>query len=117
MTMTAQKFQTIDRAALKAKLDNKEKFQLWNVLGKEFYKPESNIAGSQWVSADTITAELPVVKAAAKADLIVVYCAGKTCAASKQAAENLAAMGYTNVSAYEGGLQDWTEAGFPLVKL
>ena len=35
---------------------------------------------------------------------------------SKQAAEKLASLGYTNVFAYEGGLKDWSEAGLPLVK-
>ena len=58
----------------------------WNVLTKEFYKPEVNIAGSRWIPVDTLT-------------------------------EKLASLGYTNVFAYEGGLKDWSEGGFPLVKL
>ena len=48
---------------------------------------------------------------------IVTYCGGIKCPSSKQAADKLASLGYTNVWAYEGGLQDWTEGGLPLVKL
>lgn len=117
MTTTAQKFQRIDRAALKAKLDKKETFQLWNVLTKEYYKPEANIPGSSWIPVDTLTEKLATQKAPSKDSTIVVYCGGTKCPSSKQAAEKLAAIGYRNVFAYEGGLQDWTEAGLPLVKL
>ena len=46
---------------------------------------------------------------------IVVYCAGPTCPASRQAAEKLAAFGYTHVEAYEGGLEEWKQAGFGVV--
>ena len=117
MTTTAQKYQPIDRAGLKAKIDKKDSFQLWNVLTKEFYKPEANIAGSQWIPVDSITEKLAGEKAAAKSETIVVYCGGPQCASSKQAAEKLASFGYANVLAYEGGLKDWSEAGLPLVKL
>ena len=117
MTTTAQKFQIIDRAGLKAKLDKKETFHFWNVLTKEFYKPEANIAGSQWIPVDTITEKLANEKVPAKTDAIITYCGGPQCPSSKQAAEKLASLGYTNVSAYEGGLKDWSEGGFPLVKL
>jgi rhodanese-related sulfurtransferase len=117
MTTTALKYQLIDRAALKAKLDNKETFHLWNVLTKEYYKPEANIPGSQWLPVDTITEKLAAEKVPAKTDMIVAYCGGTQCPSSKQAAEKLSSMGYTNVFAYEGGLQDWSEAKLPLVTL
>lgn len=117
MTTTAQKFGLIDRTALRAKLDNKEQFHLWNVLTKEFYKPEANISGSQWIPVDSITDKLAGEKVAVKGETIVVYCGGSDCPSSKQAAEKLRTLGYTNVFAYEGGLKDWSEGGFPLVKL
>jgi len=117
MTTVAPKTQMIDRAALKAKLDKKETFHLWNVLTKEHYKPESNIPGSKWLPVDTITAELAKSSAPVNTDMIVVYCGGPACPASKQAAEKLQSLGYTNVFAYEGGLKDWSEGGFPLVKI
>ena len=66
---------------------------------------------------DSLTQKLANEKVPAKTDAIITYCGGPQCTASKQAAEKLASFGYTNVSAYEGGLQDWSEAKLPLVKL
>ena len=52
---TGEKFKTIDRAGLKAKIDKNEKMHLWNVLDGAHYKPESVIAGSKWIPFDTLT--------------------------------------------------------------
>ena len=86
-------------------------------MTQEHYKPEANIARSQWLAVDTITEKLAAEKVASKAETIVTYCGGPQCPSSKQAAEKLVTLGYTNVFAYEGGLKDWSEAGLPLVKL
>ncbi|MBI3299929.1 MAG: rhodanese-like domain-containing protein [Elusimicrobia bacterium] len=117
MTTTAMKYRLIDAKALKDKLDNKETFQLWNVLTKEYYKAEANIPGSQWLPVDSLTETLINEKAPTKDALIVTYCGGLKCPSSKQAADKLVSLGYTNVFAFEGGLQEWTEAGFPVVTL
>ncbi len=45
---------------------------------------------------------------------IVVYCASATCQNSHIAAKQLEQRGYTDVSVYAGGKQDWTEAGLAL---
>jgi rhodanese-related sulfurtransferase len=45
---------------------------------------------------------------------IIVYCASFECHASPTAARKLEQLGYTRVIDYEGGLQDWKEAGYPL---
>lgn len=42
---------------------------------------------------------------------VVVYCAGEECAASGRAVEVLEDAGYTDVSAYEGGMEEWIAAG------
>jgi rhodanese-related sulfurtransferase len=47
---------------------------------------------------------------------IVLYCASYTCDASTVVANELAAMGYTNLFDYHGGKADWMEAGLPIVK-
>lgn len=47
---------------------------------------------------------------------IVLYCASFTCDASTVAANELTAMGYTNLYEYHGGKADWMEAGLPIVK-
>lgn len=111
-----EKFKTIDRAGLKEKLDRKEKFHLWNVLNKDHYKPESNIAGSQWIPVDTLDEKMASRKVAGKSETVVVYCGGGECTSSKEAAKKLASFGYSRVFAYEGGLKDWSKGGLPLVK-
>ena len=45
---------------------------------------------------------------------IVAYCASSTCQNSRIAAKVLAQMGYTNVSVYSAGKQDWIEAELPV---
>jgi len=46
---------------------------------------------------------------------IITYCAGPSCPMSIQAAEKLAQLGFTNVKAYEGGLEEWKKAGREIV--
>ncbi|WP_435591700.1 rhodanese-like domain-containing protein [Nocardia sp. bgisy118] len=45
---------------------------------------------------------------------IVTYCSNPACPNSGQVAAKLTALGYTNVRKYPEGIQDWTEAGFPV---
>ena len=106
---TTQNFQVIDRQALKAKLDGKEKFHLWNVLEST----NENIPGSKNVPLTRLEEILPSLNAK-KDEPIVVYCASFQCTASKAAAEKLVSLGFTDVSAYEGGLKDWKEGNLPL---
>ena len=47
---------------------------------------------------------------------IVVYCGGPKCPQSRMAAEKLAKLGYENVRAYEGGLEEWKGSGFVVEK-
>lgn len=49
-----------------------------------------------------------------KARAIIVYGAGGGSLDAKVAAEKLAAAGFTNVTAFEGGLDAWSAAGLPL---
>ena len=46
----------------------------------------------------------------------MTYCAGPSCTASRDAAEKLVTLGFTRVSRYEGGLEDWAKAGLPFEK-
>lgn len=45
---------------------------------------------------------------------IVVYCANEPCPNSGIAVHVLGKLGYTNVRDYEGGKQDWRDAGLPV---
>jgi rhodanese-related sulfurtransferase len=44
---------------------------------------------------------------------IVVYCASRSCQNSRIAAQRLMQLGYTDVSVYEGGKQEWEQQGLP----
>lgn len=46
---------------------------------------------------------------------IVTYCANVACANSQHVATKLEALGYRNVRKYREGIQDWSEAGLPVV--
>ena len=48
---------------------------------------------------------------------IVVYCGGPKCPQSRMAAEKLVKLGYENVRAYEGGLEEWKAAGLSIEKV
>ena len=48
---------------------------------------------------------------------IVVYCGGPKCSQSRMAAEKLVKLGYENVGAYEGGLEEWKAAGMSVEKV
>ncbi len=45
---------------------------------------------------------------------VVTYCSNRACGNSAIAAQRLRALGYTDVRAYEGGKQEWIEAGLPV---
>ena len=55
--------------------------------------------------------ELAKVLPADKNTLVVAYCGSPQCNAWKSAAKAVAALGYTNVKHYSGGLSGWKEAG------
>ena len=116
MSQTKTPFGVIDRASIQSLQKSGNRFQLWNVLTTQYYKADKNLPGSRWVPLDGITAE-SAAKLAAKDETIVVYCGGPQCPQSRQAAEKLASLGYEKVFAYEGGIQDWVEAGLPVVRL
>jgi rhodanese-related sulfurtransferase len=44
---------------------------------------------------------------------LVVYCAQYSCPLSRQAWKLLHGLGFTRVFAYEGGMQEWVQKGFP----
>lgn len=46
--------------------------------------------------------------------LIVTYCSNVGCRNSESAANQLTALGYTNVRKYAEGKDDWRDAGLPL---
>ena len=83
--------------------------EFWNVLTDDYFSGEM-IPASRRVPLDRIGGAV-AADGLAKDAAIVVYCAGPTCPQSRQAAEKLSALGFTNVRAFEGGLEEWKSAG------
>ncbi|NLI78271.1 MAG: rhodanese-like domain-containing protein [Candidatus Riflebacteria bacterium] len=75
----------------------------------------NRIPGARWLSPTSTPAEIRKhVKS--QDQLIVTYCAGFTCPASKQLSEHLKRLGYTNVLEYPEGIAGWAKAGLPVEK-
>jgi rhodanese-related sulfurtransferase len=83
--------------------------EIWNALTDEYFTGEM-IPGSRRVPVDQVGREV-ARSGLARDRAIVVYCSGKTCPNSRQAAEKLIALGFTRVRLYEGGLEDWKQGG------
>jgi rhodanese-related sulfurtransferase len=110
---TAAAVSTISTADLVQRFRDDVGLHLWNVLSDDYFHGEL-IPGSRRVPVDHLGEALRR-SSLAKDARIVVYCAGPSCPQSRQAAEKLAAFGYTGVEAYEGGLEAWKQAGFGVV--
>ncbi len=63
------------------------------------------------IDFDAKEKEIATVLPADKNALIVAYCGSSKCNAWKSAAKAVAALGYTNVKHYTGGLSGWKKAG------
>jgi rhodanese-related sulfurtransferase len=55
-----------------------------------------------------------VIARSSRPRAIVTYCSNTACRNSEIAANQLTAMGYSNVRKYAEGKDDWAEAGLPL---
>ena len=74
------------------------------------YDDGQRIPGAQQLSADAD--EAVIAKAIPdKNALVVTYCAGLKCPASKALADRLKKLGYSNVIEYPQGIAGWLEAG------
>jgi len=102
----------IHREELQQKLEHPKKSVVLETLPPEQYR-QAHIPGALNLTPDqvrTLASELVPRK-----DLeVIVYCAGPTCHASEKVAEELTAMGYTEVRHYAGGKSDWIQARLPL---
>ncbi len=102
---------TIDRETLKAKLDDGDSFHLIEVLMPKEYE-RLHIRGAENIPLARVGSE--AVARFDRDETIVVYCADTKCKASPKAAEKLEVFGFTDVYDYEGGKQDWLDAGYPV---
>ncbi|MFQ5907827.1 MAG: rhodanese-like domain-containing protein [Thermoplasmata archaeon] len=98
----------MSREELKERLDRGEPIKLVMTMNEWQFKAE-HIPGSLWVADKERAEDLLDPE-----DLIVTYCSDRACSASRMAAFLLEKAGYKHVWHYEGGLQDWTSAGYPV---
>lgn len=105
---------TISREDLNARIAAGRPVVLVEALPENYYLKE-HLPGAINMPHDR-TRELAPRVIPDKGAEIVTYCASATCQNSHIAAETLSAMGYTNVSVYVGGKQDWLAAGLPVEK-
>lgn len=107
--------QTIERNELKQWLDQKKDFVLVEALGEDNFN-EGHLPGAINIPNEAEHFQQQVQNTLQnKAQPIVVYCANKECPASSNEGQKLESMGYTQVYDYEGGKEDWQQAGYPIV--
>jgi rhodanese-related sulfurtransferase len=101
---------TVD--AVKAKLDNGEKFLLIDVREDNEYAKD-HLPGAIHLGKGIIERDIEERVPDLNAPMIL-YCGGGF--RSALAADNLQKMGYTQVISMDGGIRGWREKGFPLTK-
>jgi rhodanese-related sulfurtransferase len=102
---------TIAREELKAAIDAGEVTVVETLRAEHF--EQGHLPGAIHIHYEAVkdkAAELLPDKDAA----IITYCSNTACRNSEIAANQLNAMGYSNVRKYADGKQDWTDAGLPL---
>lgn len=102
----------VERKELKWKMDRAEPFVLLEILPEEEYR-KGHLPGALSVPPDRVAELVPDLVRDRDAE-VVVYCSHSECMASRRAAQELEALGYTNVRAYEGGKRDWIDHALPL---
>lgn len=101
---------TVDE--VKRRLDRGEKFMLVDVREEsEFAK--DHLPGAIHLGKGVIERDIEARVPDAKTEL-VLYCGGGF--RSALAADNLQKMGYRNVISMDGGIREWREKNYPLVR-
>lgn len=103
----ATKYREIDTPGVKALMDAGTVLVVNPMTPIEF--AIEHISGSVNIPIENLAQGLP----ADKQRPIVFYCLGEKCVFSWRAAEAAAALGYTNLYAYRGGIPAWKAAGYP----
>lgn len=87
-----------------------------NVLNKGTFK-DCSIKRSVHIPIDQLKAyaqKMLSIKKWQQDKPLVVYCASYECPLSKHAYKLLKGLGFSNVKAYEGGMRDWKQKGYPV---
>jgi len=103
---------TIDRVTLNQLLQSEHAPVLVEALPEKYYR-DWHLPDARHLPHDEVQLRAVTVLPD-KSVPVVVYCASRTCQNSHIAAALLVRLGYTDVSVYPGGKQDWSEAGLPI---
>lgn len=105
---------TITIAELREMLNNEDDAFIINVLSRDRYN-EAHIPGSYNIPVhEPDFVEQVRRQLSGKDHKIVTYCAGFSCDASRNAARKLEEAGFTDVFAFEGGMEEWQKADMPV---
>lgn len=104
--------QPIKRDEVKHLIDAGLDVAIIEALPKSAYET-GHLPGALSMPLETLAKEAPQ-QLPNKAQKIVTYCQSADCAASTKAAEILEGLGYTDVSDYVEGKDDWKAAGYRL---
>jgi rhodanese-related sulfurtransferase len=99
---------TITRDELRVRLERREPVQLVMALGHWAYD-RLHIPGSlNFNDYKDAAARLSPDQE------IVIYCTNQACPASYRAYYQLLNMGFTKIARFDGGIEEWMEAGLPV---
>lgn len=105
----------ITREELKKLINSGEEFMLVNSLNKQNFE-ERYIPNSLNISINTEGFDEKLLELIPdKTKKIIVYCSHFECPTSEKAIKRMVELGYTKVTDYAGGMDDWIEAGYPVV--
>jgi rhodanese-related sulfurtransferase len=102
----------ITRTELQQRLASKRPPTIVEALPEKFYR-DGHLPGALHLPHTEVAERAPRLLPDKNA-AIVTYCASDTCQNSHIAAKLLEQHGYTDVSVYAGGKQNWSEAGLAL---
>ena len=104
--------ETIDARALHERLERGDAIVLLDARRTEEYERE-HLPGALGAMSDHIIEWAPSLVPDRDAE-VVTYCRGVDCRRRLRAAERLEGLGYTNVTQFAGGVEEWVAAGYPL---
>ena len=104
----SESIRVISAEQWQAKLERGDAFRLVNALGEWEFNAK-HIPGSE---------HFPTFEQALESlspeDEVVVYCSNPACRASQKLYKDLIERGFERVQRFEGGLEAWEDAGYPL---
>lgn len=107
--------ETIDRQQVLSRIEKEPDIPIVDVLPTKMFD-DYHLPGAINVPVDDEDFDALIQRAVPdKGSPVIVYCYDEDCDASPTAAKRMEELGYRNVLDYEGGKEDWKEAGLQVV--